>query len=144
MGFGVPMYMMPLTTNLVFFMLACLALVCILVLQALAGNSRLKSGYLVLVLSYVVWAWYLSRWPSGPGSWWLYALPILWLILLFRFGFPVTRQREFPPLPDALRMTQESLLGRPARREALTFYFLLLFISLVIGLVFFELAMSYR
>jgi hypothetical protein len=141
MGFGVPMFILPLTTSLVFYMLAGLALTCILVLQALTGSNRLKSGYMMLAFTFVLWVWYLSRWPSGLGSWWLYALPMLWLILLFRFGFPVTRQREFPTLPDELRVTQESLLGQSARREALTFYFLLLFIGLTIGLVFFQMAM---
>jgi hypothetical protein len=136
------MYILPLTTTLVFYMLAGLAMTCILVLQALTGNHRLKSGYMALALTFVFWVWYLSRWPSGPGSWWLYALPILWLVLLFRFGFPVTRQWEFPTLPDELRVTQESLLGLSARREALTFYFLLLFIGLTIGLVFFQMTLA--
>lgn len=125
-----------MTADLVFIFLAGFAMACILVLQALARESRIKLGYAALAATFVFWAWNLHLLPPAVSSWWLYALPILWLILLFRFGFPVTSRREFPSLPGEPYFTQESLRGRPGRREALTFYFLLLLIGLIVGLVF--------
>ena len=76
-------------------------------------------------------------------SWWLYALPILWLILLFIYSFPKNRMEEFPTITEEPSLTQEALGGATVSREALTFYFLLLLIGLILGLVFFELSLLY-
>jgi len=135
------MVLLPLTLTMLFDLLAVLALVCILVLQGLAVSQRVKLGYSALALTFVVWAWRLSLAPSGTGTWWLYVLPMLWLILLFRYGFPGLPPREYPPLTGEPYATQESLSGAPVRRQALTFYFLLVLISLILSLLFFEMTL---
>jgi len=134
---------MLITSTLIFLFLAFMAVCCILILQALATSSRLKLGYAALAASFVLWVWNLYIRPTDIQSWWLYALPILWLILLFLYAFPKTRLNEFPSMPGEPRFTQEALGGARATREALIFYFLLLLIGLILGLVFFEMSLLY-
>jgi hypothetical protein len=130
---------------LMFFFLAAMALACILVLQALSLDTRLKAGYTALAVTYVLWVWQLYGVPIGPSAWWLYALPMVWLILLFRYGFSgLGGPRQFPSYTGEPSYTEEALRGAAGTREALTFYFLLLLIALILGLVFYELALLYR
>lgn len=121
-----------------------MAVSCILILQALSSGFRLKIGYAALSATFVVWAWNLYVRPTGIQSWWLYALPVLWLILLFRYGFPSPQQHEFPAITGEPGYTQEYLGGARIRREALIFYFLLLLIGLILGIVFFQMSLLYR
>ena len=130
---------------LAFFFLASLAFVCILVLQALALNPRLKAGYAAMALTYVLWIWALYNMPAGLAAWWVYALPLVWMVLLFRFGFSgFGKVHQYPTFTGEPRYTEESLRGRAGTREALTFYFLLLLIGLILGLVIFNMTLRFH
>jgi hypothetical protein len=106
-------------------------LVCMLALLAMSPDKRHKIGYSILILTFLVWAWFLYAMPHETTAGWLYIMPLVWFILIFRYAFPVTSPHHFPPQLSEPRDTQESLEGASGTREALTLYFLLLMIGLI-------------
>jgi len=119
--------------SLMAYFIVALTLVNMLILLALSPDRKIKAGYGLMMASYLWWSRFLGVYPAfGGGAFWLYTLPAVWLILLLRFGFPHTRQYEFPSQSPEPRYTQEYLRGPSARQEALIFYFLLMLIGLII------------
>jgi hypothetical protein len=120
--------------SLIPYFLVPLTLVSLIVLFFLAHARPLKIGYQMIMLSYVAWVWLLYAIPDNSlNIIWIYALPLAWLIVLFRFGFSKgAYPAEGPPQLGEPRYTQEALRGSAGTQEALRFYFLLLFIGLVL------------
>jgi hypothetical protein len=131
-------------STLVFFFLSAMVLACLLVLLALAQDRRHQIGYLILLFSFIAWDWSLYSLPRPTTSGWIYVLPLIWLILIFRFGFPRVTSHEFPVTPGEPRHTQEALRGDTGRREAITFYFAILLVGLLLTLMFLYTAQFYH
>lgn len=123
-------------TDLLFTFISLAILGCMVVLFALSPDKRHKIGYVILILSFIAWDWFLYSLPRGTVNGWLYLMPLAWLILIFRYGFPITTPHQFPPQTAEPHNTQESLQGASGTREALTFYFLLLMIGSIVLLLF--------
>jgi hypothetical protein len=134
---------MVMLVHWLFLFISLLALTCMLVLFALARNRRHKVGYLMLMVTFLIWDWLLYSLPQRVAAGWLYLVPVVWLIVIFRYGFPSTTPHHFPPQPGEPLETQEALQGAPATREALTFYFLLLMIGAIVMLLFLYTAQFY-
>jgi hypothetical protein len=90
-----------------------------------------------------LWSWLLLARPERIGIGLLYVLPLAWVALTFYFSLPNAAPGNFAPQTgEPTNMTQERLRGREGTREALTFYFGIVLIGLVVTLVFFISAFS--
>jgi len=118
--------------SLMAYFIVALTVTDMLILLVLSPARKIKAGYGLMIATYLWWSQFLGIYPTTDGSIWLYPLPIIWLILLLRSGFPHTQQYDFPPQSPEPRHTQEFLRGSFATQEALIFYFLLLLIGLLI------------
>lgn len=119
--------------TLLFYFLVALTIVTMVVLLLMAQRKEIKAGYTVFLFSYLGWLWLMNTLPTGSvAAFWIYGLPLIWLVLLFRFGFPKTNGQDMAPQLGEPRYTQEFIRGEAGTREALTFYFLLLLIGLII------------
>lgn len=130
--------------SLIPFFVAPLTLVSLIVLFRLTHSRPLRAGYLLGMISYLGWLGLLYALPLDHfDTIWLYGLPLTWFILLFRFGFPQSAYRDMPPHLEEPGLTQETQLGAAGTHEALTFYFLLLFVGLILLQLILHLANRY-
>jgi hypothetical protein len=131
-------------TTLVFFFLSAMVIACFVVLLALARDRQHRIGFLILLFSFLVWDWALYSLPRTTTVGWLYILPLIWLILIFRFGFPRLASPQFPETPGEPRHTQDTLRGQAGKREAVSLYFAILLVGLLLSLMFLFSSTIYR
>ena len=135
--------------SLLFLFLVMMTAACLLVLITINQNRRIRTWYLLVLATFIAWGVRLFQPAYGPQDGWLYLVPLAWLAGTFALGFPKTSPDPFSGAISETgqgepRQTQEAIRGKAGTREALQFYFSLLFVVMIAVLTFYHLAASYR
>lgn len=118
-------------------------MVVLLTLLFLSPAPKVKTWFLLFLLSFAFWAQPILFSSNASAPFWFYVLPIGWIVLTLWQTFPKTLpQDRFSFQTEEPRETLELLRGPRGTREALRIYFTVVFLVLVTGLLFFKLTLS--
>lgn len=113
-----------------------------LILMLISQPARVRVWYLLVLVSFPFWVQPILFQQGSPLPLWFYLIPALWIVGTLGLALPKI-DRQSPPLQlGEPKTTIESIRGPAGTSEALRIYFTLVFLASIIGLYFFQIALS--